>query len=207
MFSSFISEQNIKNLNNMAKQKVILISGNLKSGKSTVSRLLKNRFEIFYPKKKFKIYSFASKIKKIAKESFGWDGEKDKKGRTLLQRLGTEVGRAYNEDIWVNYFSEELKNNTDTIYFVDDWRYPNEKDKIDFDGDVYTVRVNRKRVNNGWFKKLRVCFQKKHTSENSLPNTLNSYDFWLYNNYNTVDDLEEAFKFQELYKEIKNFLK
>lgn len=48
---------------------------------------------------------FAFDLKNIAEKYFNWDGEKDDRGRHLLQLLGTEVGRNYFQEIWLCLFA------------------------------------------------------------------------------------------------------
>jgi hypothetical protein len=57
--------------------------------------------------------ALATDLKRIGKDHFGWTGHRDEKtegelgrvGRRLLQLIGTEVGRAYFDHIWVSLFS------------------------------------------------------------------------------------------------------
>jgi hypothetical protein len=53
----------------------------------------------------FYVDHFAADLKRIARDYFGWDGKKDERGRKLLQLLGTEVGRAWYEGIWVEKYA------------------------------------------------------------------------------------------------------
>lgn len=72
--------------------KLIGLVGLAGSGKSSVAEVLARRG--------FVRAAFADELKRIAREQFGWDGQKDERGRRLLQVLGTEAGRAYDPDIW-----------------------------------------------------------------------------------------------------------
>ena len=58
------------------------------------------------------IISLAAPIKELAEEYFSWDGKKDKKGRRLLQVLGTEAGREYNENLWVDIAIQRFEKST-----------------------------------------------------------------------------------------------
>lgn len=186
------------------KNKVILVSGNLKSGKSTISAMLIDFF--LNENKTFKIYSFASKIKEIAKNHFGWDGKKDPKGRKLLQTLGTEVGRAYNENIWVDYFYKLLKNNPETVFIVDDWRFVNEYTFIKDEADIFKVRVINKFENLSPLEKIMNLFRKKHSSESSLPTNPDFYDFVFVNKYSSLDELGNSEQMKILADKINTFL-
>ena len=70
---------------------------------------------------------FAYGVKETA-SFMGWDGNKDIRGRKLLQSIGN-VGRVYDEDVWVrNTFiriEEQVGYPFDAI-FIDDWRFTNE---------------------------------------------------------------------------------
>jgi hypothetical protein len=74
-----------------------MVSGRAGSGKSTFSN-----YCIDYLKSlghRATLVPFAKGVKRTAKDCFGWDGKKDRKGRKLLQDIGL-VGRAYNENLW-----------------------------------------------------------------------------------------------------------
>jgi hypothetical protein len=72
------------------------------------------------------IISFASAVKDIAKSAFGWDGKKDERGRRLLQLIGTDCGRAYNENIWVDVWRKRVLASPAQVILVDDVRFENE---------------------------------------------------------------------------------
>lgn len=90
--------------------------------------------------------AFADELKRIAREQFGWDGVKDERGRRLLQVLGTEAGRAYRPDIWVERLfasriatgePDESGRSVDYMLaqrgarvVIDDCRFPNEVEAI-----------------------------------------------------------------------------
>lgn len=69
--------------------------------------------------------NFADEVKKIAREQFGWDGIKDERGRRLLQYIGTECGRLYNENIWVEKLAKAISNRPENIV-ISDARFLNE---------------------------------------------------------------------------------
>ena len=76
--------------------------------------------------------SFSTAVKNIARDSFGWDGEKDEKGRRLLQVIGTEAGRHYNPTIWLDKVHEEVttRRATGVGTIIDDVRFVNEGVRI-----------------------------------------------------------------------------
>lgn len=71
--------------------------------------------------------AFADDVKSIAFD-YGWDGNKDTKGRKLLQDVGA-VGRAYNKDIWANSVANKIFYNcaiTNVTHIITDLRFANE---------------------------------------------------------------------------------
>jgi hypothetical protein len=89
--------------------------------------------------------AFANEIKLIAKTCFGWNGEKDKAGRALLQDIGM-LGRKYNPDIWIN----EIRKSIPTAHHcaiqrlaITDVRFPNEAEFIQRELGGKIIRVIR----------------------------------------------------------------
>lgn len=117
----------------MRDQGVLIVgfTGKAGSGKTTVAKAATR-----------KVFSFAGYLKEIAKE-LGWKGEKDKKGRRLLQHLG-DVGREYMPNIWIKALHDEIlyqlmddKYYGDiSIYSIDDVRFDNECDFIHSNGGI-----------------------------------------------------------------------
>lgn len=107
------------------KPVVLLISGKAGTGKSTAAQYLHS----LSPKSV--IYHFAEGVKFTARQSFGWDGVKDEKGRILLQQVG-QTGRAYNPTIWIDQCAQRIVTFQNDAYFsgglslVDDFRFKNE---------------------------------------------------------------------------------
>lgn len=99
------------------------------------------------------VHPFAYRLKKIAR-MMGWDGKKDKRGRKLLQMLGTECGRAYDSDLWVKLWDEDVKENYpgEDMVIVDDIRFRNEAEHIMGRGGML-IRMDRSSVaykGDGW---------------------------------------------------------
>jgi hypothetical protein len=80
------------------------------------------------------VWSFASEIKSIATR-MGWDGQKDDRGRKMLQDIGS-AGRAYDPWTWV------AKMPTDHPIIIDDVRFINEAEAIKDAGGI-VVRIIR----------------------------------------------------------------
>lgn len=117
-------------------------TGLMESGKSTLANLLTQ----FLVESGYIVYvtHFANGVKKIAEKEFGWDGVKDEKGRKLLQVIGTDCGRMYNPNIWIERLVEEVgQSNADTqVVIIDDVRFTNEVDFIR-GNNGYVVKVER----------------------------------------------------------------
>lgn len=124
---------------------VILVSGKAGSGKSTVAEMLAKKLQN-EPSLRIFPYGFADPIKYLAKSYFGWDGEKDERGRRLLQQIGF-VGREYDEDIWVKHFLQQLDKRAGLLPFhvaiISDWRFPNELNFLERNPllDTISIRV------------------------------------------------------------------
>jgi hypothetical protein len=125
-----------------------MVSGRAGEGKTTFSNFCKELLE----KQSFDAYitPFAKAVKETASKGFLWDGEKDPRGRRLLQQIGL-AGREYNENIWAEktlqeiYFINSVREmgKIDQIVFIDDWRFVNEGRIIEDFFPVTKVRVIR----------------------------------------------------------------
>ena len=117
--------------------KVVAISSNWHgAGKSTVAKALA---EALYGE----IISLASPIKEIAYQ-MGWDGNKDEKGRRLLQTLGTECGRnCIGKDVWVNKWLEKALASDKDVVICDDLRFQTEYEFFKFYTDCRFVHIVR----------------------------------------------------------------
>ena len=154
---------------------LFLISGKAESGKDTVANMLMKNSNVGTNCN----YHIANSVKKIAKESFGWDGKKDEKGRALLQLIG-DGGRQYDPDIWINKFKDGLDNmlsmydKKDLMIVVPDVRYKNEVKKLldwgkQNDVNVLTMRVTRPNHENALTEEQRA---------NSSEVDLDDWGFW-----------------------------
>lgn len=127
------------------KTVVILVSGKAGSGKSTVADRLRQKLEDLEGIDTM-LYGFADPIKYIAKAFAGWDGEKDEKGRRLLQKIG-QIFRDYNPNIWVKHFLNQLDKKSGlfpkNFAVISDWRFPNELSYLKNNPllDIVTIRV------------------------------------------------------------------
>jgi len=108
----------------------ILISGKAGVGKTTSANFMDQIIKEESITKSIRIVGFAKGVKYTATE-MGWDGEKDLKGRKLLQDIG-KAGREYDKDLWVKYLINMIETGVvyPDIILVDDWRFPNEYEFI-----------------------------------------------------------------------------
>ena len=167
--------------------KTILISGKAGHGKDTVAQLMKEELE--QQGEKVLIIKFGDPVKWFAREYYNWNGEKDEKGRSLLQYIGTEMMRTYNKYYWGVIISEFVAANEDfTVALIPDWRFLSEEYCIHDDVEnYYTLRVERPGYKNPNMTEA----QLKHVSETELDNYSFDYTIW---NDSTMDDLREKVK-------------
>lgn len=130
--------------------RVICISGKAQHGKDTVAGFLKTLEE--GNGRRVLIIHYADYLKHICKSYFGWNGEKDETGRTLLQFVGTDVVRKKNPDFWVDTLIGLLyvfDGQWDTV-IIPDCRFQNEVFNLMRAGFKVThVRVARPGFDSG----------------------------------------------------------
>lgn len=162
--------------------KVILISGKAQNGKDTTAGIIRDALEA--DGFKVLIAHYGDLVKYVSKTFFGWNGEKDEAGRTLLQYVGTDVIRTKRENYWVDFLAGilELFNGEWDYVLVPDCRFPNEVECMKDAGfDVTHVRVVRQNFISPLTEE-----QQRHPSETALDDTIP--DAYI-NNYGTIDDL------------------
>lgn len=145
----------------------ILCSGKARSGKDTSAEIIKENLE----EKGYSVLitHYADLLKFICKNFFGWNGEKDEAGRTLLQKIGTDAIRAQDPDYWVDFIANLVRMFPSKWDFVivSDCRFPNELSRISDAGFPAThVRIIRTD-----FESQLTEEQKNHPSETALDNT------------------------------------
>ena len=87
--------------------KVILISGKAQNGKDTVASML--RYYLTNDDQRVLVTHYADLLKYICYNYFEWDGNKNEKGRQMLQYVGTDVIRKQNPTLWVDFVAMILK--------------------------------------------------------------------------------------------------
>lgn len=145
-------------------KKIFCISGKAQNGKDTSALLIKDELEA--KGKSVLIIHYADLLKFICKSFFGWNGEKDVKGRTLLQYVGTEIIRTKEPDFWVDFINKILNFFDDKwdYIIIPDTRFPNEITKLISDNSmVFHIRVIRPGFDSPLTKQ-----QQQHISETAL---------------------------------------
>lgn len=124
--------------------KILCISGKARHGKDFTAENLAEDLRILG--KKVLITHNADLLKFMCKNLFGWNGEKDEKGRHILQYVGTDVVRKKTPDFWVDFLISvfNLFPNEWDYVIIPDCRFPNEIEKLKESGfDVTHIRVER----------------------------------------------------------------
>lgn len=174
--------------------KIITLSAKARHGKDFTASILQAL--LLREGKKVLICHYADLLKYICKTFFGWNGEKDEKGRSILQYVGTDVVREKEPDYWVDFLISIFKlfSYEWDYVLIPDTRFPNEINKLKKAGfDVTSIRINRPNFDNGLTEE-----QKNHPSETAL----DDYDFDYYiSNDGTVKGL--AVEVNKILKNIK----
>lgn len=147
--------------------KIICISAKAQHGKDTAAAILKNHVEA--NGKKAIIIHYADLLKFICKQFFGWDGNKDEQGRTILQYIGTDVVGTKKPEYWAEWVVSFLKLFEDEwdYVFIPDCRYPVEIDVTGSAFQTWLIRVVRPNFENGLTTE-----QQQHPSETAMDNYL-----------------------------------
>ena len=114
---------------------IVGISGKAQVGKDTIGDYLVRKYG-------FEKLGFAIYLKSLATKVFGWNGQKDGKGRQLLQDLGQTI-RHYDEEFWLRPVVNYVMSNMDRHMVVTDVRHINEASTIQNLGG-YLIRIERK---------------------------------------------------------------
>lgn len=167
--------------------KILAISGHAQNGKDTVAGLLRDNLKA--DGNRVLVTHYADLLKYMCRTFFDWDGNKDEKGRHILQYVGTDVIRKQAPDFWVDFISSVL------TYFKEEWdwviipdtRFPNEIDKLISNGfDVTHIRVIRPN-----FKSPLTLAQQMHPSETALDTV--EPDVYIFNDV-SIEELDAEIK-------------
>lgn len=172
---------------------IVGISGKAGFGKDTAAQIMKDELEAVG--KSVRILHYADLLKWMCKTYFDWNGEKDDKGRTLLQHVGTDVIRQQQPDFWVDWIIQILEFFPDLAdcILIPDCRFPNELEALT---TAFKDRfpVKHFRIVRPNYKSQLSLEQQQHPSETSLDN----YPY---------DVLLENTSLDELRKQIQNIVK
>ncbi|MDD2435455.1 MAG: hypothetical protein PHO63_04290 [Bacilli bacterium] len=166
---------------------IYIICGKARSGKDTISQIIRDYYE--KNDKKVLNLQYSSYIKEYAKKISDWDGSDETKPRQLLQQLGTEIIRF---KIDMLFFVKRICSDIQVYsYFFDcltisDARTKTEVDvpKENFD-NVIAIHVERPNFDNGLSEE-----QKNHFTEVELDD-YNKYDYRIIND-GDLDKLKES---------------
>ena len=145
-------------------KKIINICGKAGSGKDTFANYLQEEFE----KRNLTILrlNYADYLKYLCQKLFNWNGQKDEEGRTLLQKVGTDIVREQDADFWVRSVYE-VATLFDSFYdyvICADCRFPNENEFWQKAGyKTETIWIERLKQQNILNEE-----QLAHSSENSM---------------------------------------
>ena len=162
--------------------KVVCISGKAQHGKDTTAGMMKTVLESMGHT--VLIAHYGDLVKYVCRTFFGWNGEKDAYGRSLLQKVGTDIVREQRPNFWVDFIKDLLSmfpNEWDFV-LIPDSRFPNEIDGLKQDGfNVIHLRVRREN-----FESPLTTEQQNHPSETALDHVVP--DFPIVND-GTLEDL------------------
>ena len=175
----------------MKRPIVILISGKAEHGKDAFADAFIKGAQDVQGFRCLRI-KYGDFLKYVCKEYFGWNGTKDEANREILQRVGTDLCRNNNPDVWTNCVKEVVKGLHTEYDFVlvPDCRFPNELEWDNTPFITYTVRVNRLNGDGTTYINHLTEEQKLHPSETAL-------DDWKFNytiESKTLGDLNDAAK-------------
>ena len=149
----------------------ICISGKAQHGKDTTAGLLKN--ELIKRGYSVLIVHQADLLKFICRNYFDWNGDKDEYGRSLLQKVGTDIIRKSKPNFWVDFINEvtEFFDGTWDYILVPDTRFPNEIERLRSQtSNVFHIRVQRTNFTSPLTEE-----QQHHPSETALDNVKSDY--------------------------------
>ena len=172
--------------------RVLCISAKAQHGKDTAAALIKEYLEA--QGKRVLITHYADLVKFVCTKFFNWDGQKDEKGRTLLQYVGTDVISSQQPSYWVDFVISILKffeNEWDYV-LIPDCRYPVEVTRMSTAFETQILRIERPNFESGLTEK-----QKQHVSETSMDNYF--FDVIIYNDSTLESFKEKLIEFTNAY--------
>lgn len=179
---------------------IIAFSGKARSGKTTGRELMRKM--AYAQGYMFCAMSFAEPIRNLAKELFGWDGDKQlyelpdgsmdiTKGRGLLITVGAKM-REILPSVWVDFVIRQIEHGPNGVYVIDDLRFKNEADAL------------RKTFPDALL--IRVQSDKQAAIDDPTETDLDNYDGWTGTIDNNGDFIEYASKIQSVIKGVNDAL-
>lgn len=142
--------------------KIILIGNKARMGKDTFANMLKEELN-----ERAVIVHFADALKFICKSYYGWDGEKNTNGRTLLQYVGQST-RDNDEHFWTDFIARLIKANLSKNYeyiIIPDWRYKEEYERLlryfHYE-NIITVNITRFNSDFSPYIPNELTFEQRH---------------------------------------------
>ena len=169
--------------------KIILIGNKARMGKDTFANMLKEELN-----ERAVIIHFADALKFVCKSYYGWNGEKNTFGRTLLQYVGQST-RDNDEHFWTDFIARLIKANLSKNYeyiIIPDWRYKEEYERLlkyfHYE-DIITVNITRFNSDFSPYIPNELTFeQRQHKSEIDLDTYVCQY----YISNFTIEKLRES---------------
>jgi len=129
------------------------------------------------------ITHYADLLKFICQSYFGWDGQKNEYGRSLMQYVGTDIVRKQDKNFWVDFIAKVLTwfHSSWDYVIIPDCRFENEIYRfVELGFEVTHVRVKRDHA-----PQTLTAEQANHPSETELDNV--SPDFLIQNQGDIAD--------------------
>lgn len=160
----------------MNKPTVILLSAKSGHGKDFTANIFKEQLEAIG--QRVLITHYADLLKYICTTFFEWDGNKDEKGRTLLQYIGTDIIRKQKPDYWVSFLNDilDMFTNSWDYILIPDTRFPNEVKFLKQNNKLNVISV---RVNRPGYETPLTEEQQNHISETALDD--HKFDYYICN--------------------------
>lgn len=161
-------------------EKLYLLSGKARSGKDTVTQIIKN----YYKNKKVILLHYGFYPKNYVQLITGWSGSDEDKPRDFLNEIAMKA-REVNPNYMVRRMEEDiniLKDYADII-IITDARMEEEMEMPKKFKETVTIRIERPNFESPLTKK-----QQNHIVENAL-NNYHKYDYVISND-GDLDDLK-----------------
>ena len=178
--------------------KVLMISGKSMSGKDTFANMMRDNLTA--RGNEVLVIHFADAVKWLARDFLGWDGNKNDKGRSLLQNFATDTMREAYPTYWADIVAKFISGVHKWDYvLIPDWRFENEFETMyKYNDDIITMRIIRYNEEDKMYynPNMRLS-QLTHISETELDNfnfeyIIENHSFELLKD--SADELSEMFE-------------